>query len=179
MSAAAAERGGLLTGLAPVARRDARVLILGSMPGAASLAARQYYAHPANAFWSLMAAVLDCRLPETYSARIAMLHSHRVALWDVVHRCVRPGSLDASIDPRSVEPNDLAGFLARQTGIRSVFFNGGAAETLFRRHFGSSLDGRLPAACRRRLPSSSPAHASRRFAHKLADWRQIALALGA
>jgi G:T/U-mismatch repair DNA glycosylase len=76
-----------------------------------------------------------------------------------------------------VEANDLAGLLARQPGVHSVFFNGSAAQTLFRRHFGASLDDRLPAARRIRLPSSSPAHASLRFPQKLAAWRQIALAL--
>lgn len=167
----------LLTGLAPVARADARVLILGSMPGGASLAAGRYYAHPANAFWPLLGAVLGCELPEAYAARCALLREHRIALWDVVHRCQRAGSLDAAIERDSVEPNALPEFLAAHRDIRHLFFNGSAAETLFRRHVAPALVERSPALEYRRLPSSSPANASWSYARKLEAWRAVARAL--
>ena len=166
----------LLTGFAPVVRRDARVLLLGSMPGVASLGASRYYAHPANAFWPLMAAVLGVTLPQGYAARCAMLRRHRVALWDVVYRCARPGSLDAAIDATSVEANDLRGFLDMHRSISHVFFNGAAAEALFRKHVARELSDRH--RCYVRLPSSSPAHAAMNFADKLSAWRAISAALG-
>ena len=90
---------GLSQGLAPVWRADAELLILGSFPGQASLAARQYYAHPRNAFWPLMAALTgeSDLAQQPYAARLQRLLHHRIALWDVVDRCVRPGSLDSAI----------------------------------------------------------------------------------
>ena len=103
----------LLSGFPPVARRDARVLILGSMPSEASLAEGFYYAHPANAFWWLLAGALGRAVPEGVAARRRLLFEHRIALWDVVHRCRRRGSLDAAIERGSLRLNDFAGFLAR------------------------------------------------------------------
>lgn len=153
----------------PIATPDAHVLILGSMPGRASLAARQYYAHPRNTFWPIMGTLLgfDPALP--YPGRAARLAAAGVALWDVLNACTRPGSLDSAIDHDSADPNDLAAFFAAHTGIRRVFFNGSAAAALFRRHC------RLPpGAAATRLPSTSPAHAGRSLADKLAEWQVIA-----
>ncbi len=156
----------------PIASPDARVLILGSMPGRASLAAGQYYAHPRNAFWPIMGALLGLDPALPYPERAARLAAAGVALWDVLHACTRPGSLDAAIDRDSAEHNDLAAFFAAQPGIRHVFFNGAAAAALFRRH------GQLPAGTTgTRLPSTSPAHAGRSFADKLAAWQAVADAL--
>ncbi len=156
----------------PIASPDARVLILGSMPGRASLAAGQYYAHPRNAFWPIMGCLLDFDPALPYPERAARLAAAGVALWDVLHACTRTGSLDTAIDPASTEPNDFAALFAAQPGIRHVFFNGCAAAGLFRRHC------QLPpgAACTRR-PSTSPAHAARNFADKLAAWQVVADAL--
>ena len=157
-------------GFAPIAAADARVLVLGSMPGIASLAAGRYYAHPRNAFWPIIATL--CGAPEVPPPddRPALLHAHRIALWDVLRRCRRAGSLDAAIEPDSIEPNDFAGFFARHPALRLVLFNGAAAESLFRRHVlvqtpvaeGVSLV---------RLPSTSPANASWSYARKLDAWR--------
>ena len=161
----------------PVFHADARVLILGSMPGAASLAAAQYYAHPRNAFWPLMGRLFDAGPELSYEARLARLNAVGVALWDVIARCRRPGSLDSAIDRDSVEPNDFASLFATCTRIDHVFFNGTAAESAFRRHV------RLPAGMRplafTRLPSTSPAHAARDFATKLAAWQPVRDALAA
>jgi double-stranded uracil-DNA glycosylase len=162
-----------LQAFAPVAGPDARLLILGSMPGAASLGAQQYYAHPRNAFWPIMGAVLgfDPALP--YPARLAVLQAGGVALWDVLAACRRVGSLDAAIEADSIEPNDFAGFLARQPAIVRIAFNGGAAETLFRRHVLPQLDAPARQIERIRLPSTSPAHAGLRFDDKLAAWQCV------
>ncbi|MBP8925721.1 MAG: DNA-deoxyinosine glycosylase [Pseudomonadales bacterium] len=167
----------LLTGLAPIAGPSARILILGSMPGAASLAQQSYYAHPANAFWSLLGSVLGCEFPADQAARGRLLIRHRIALWDVVHRCRRSGSLDSAIERASVEPNDLPGLLRQYPLIEYVFFNGAAAETLYRRHLRARIDVIRPGLCCHRLPSSSPANASWTRARKLAAWQAIAVAL--
>ena len=156
----------------PVALRDAKVLILGSMPGVASLEAQRYYAHPRNAFWPIMAQILgfDAQLP--YGERLDALRRSGVALWDVLARCVREGSLDSDIEADSIEVNDFAGFLQRHPGVRAVFCNGGAAFQMFRRHVRPSLplDGcGLPV---RQMPSTSPANAGMRFEQKLDVWRE-------
>ena len=152
----------------PVVDARARVLVLGSMPGVASLDAHRYYAHPRNLFWPILGAIVgfDPALP--YDDRIARLGDAGIALWDVAGECVRPGSLDARIEAGSVVPNDIAGLLAAHPGITRVRFNGAAAETLFRRHVLPPLD-HVPDLLR--LPSTSPAHAAMGFEPKLAAWR--------
>lgn len=158
---------------APLARRDARVLILGSMPGAESLRRRQYYAHPRNQFWPIMGELVgaDPRLP--YAQRVVRLLEHRIAVWDVLKQCRRDGSLDSDIARDSEVANDLADFLERHASLRAVFFNGGKSETVF----GRQVRARLGAAARRlrcaRLPSTSPAHAGMSAAAKLRAWRRI------
>lgn len=161
----------------PIAAPDARILILGSMPGLASLAAGQYYAYPRNAFWPLMSRLLDMPPDLDYPARVAALSRAHIAVWDVLHSCRRRGSLDSAIEDDSLLPNDLAGFLADHPAVSHIFFNGAKAESCFRRHV------RLPEASRdiglTRLPSTSPAHAGRSFAEKLAAWQAVRAALDA
>ncbi|MBL3540384.1 DNA-deoxyinosine glycosylase [Aminivibrio sp.] len=159
-------------GFPPSSRPDAVVLILGSMPGEASLKAGQYYAHPRNAFWPIMEAVLDIRRDLPYGERLAALAERRVALWDVLASCVRPGSLDSSILGSTAVPNDLPGFFRRHALIRTVFFNGAKAEEAWKRWVVSSLaesDLRLV-----RLPSTSPAHAGMSLQQKTEAWRAVA-----
>jgi double-stranded uracil-DNA glycosylase len=167
----------LLTGLAPLAGADARILVLGSMPGAASLAAGSYYAHPANLFWPLLAELLAEDPPQAPAQRRAMLVRHRIALWDVVRQCARRGSLDAHIVAGSVVANDLGAFISGHPHIRDVFFNGAAAQRLFRRHLQATLDAQHPRLRYTRLPSSSPANAAIGRTQKLAAWRAVVEAL--
>lgn len=177
MSAAGPE----VRSFAPVWRDDARVLILGSMPGVASLTAAQYYAHPRNAFWTIMGELFDAGPALPYPARLDRLLDAGVALWDVIASCRRPGSLDSAIAADSVIANDLPGLIAASPRLDAVFFNGTAAETAFRRHFGSRLaDPALrPALKLQRLPSTSPAHAGRSLADKLAAWAAVRAAASA
>ncbi|MDQ7990045.1 MAG: DNA-deoxyinosine glycosylase [Candidatus Dactylopiibacterium sp.] len=156
---------------APLVAPGARVLILGSMPGQASLTAEAYYAHPQNRFWPIMGAVLgfDATLP--YALRCAALTRAGIALWDVLSECVRPGSLDAAIEAGSMRTNDIAGLLRAHPGITRILFNGTAAESIFRRHVASTLQG-CGSPGLQRLPSTSPAHASLGYAEKLARWRE-------
>lgn len=155
----------------PVARPDARVLILGSMPGKASLAAVQYYAHPRNSFWPIMLGLLGGEAELSYPQRLALLQENGVALWDVLATCTRESSLDSDIDEASIVANDLAAFLDLHAQVRQLFFNGAKAEQAFRRHVAPRLGARLDGLSRTRLPSTSPANASLRFEQKLAAWR--------
>ena len=165
-----------VTSFPPLVAPGATRLILGSMPGVASLAAGQYYAHPQNAFWRIMGAVarFDATLP--YEERVAALRKAGVALWDVLAACERSGSLDSAIARSSEQANDLAGLLSLHPQIKRIYFNGATAESTFRRHC-KALAARTD-LCFTRLPSTSPAHASLRFEEKCAVWRE-ALALAA
>lgn len=161
----------LLRAFPPVADDQASVLILGSMPGEASLKAAEYYAHPRNAFWPIMGVLVGAGPALPYAARLARLQAAGIALWDVIAACERPGSLDSRIAPDSVQANDFAAFFAAHRGIARVFFNGGMAEAAFRRHALPRLGGLSLQMIR--LPSTSPAHAARSFADKLAAWSAI------
>lgn len=149
----------------PVVDPNTHLLILGSLPGEASLAAGQYYANPRNAFWRLLETVLDAPLVTlAYEDRLARLQSHGVGLWDVVAEAERRGSLDTAILNPSA--NDLLTLVETLPALQAVAFNGGTSAKL-----GSRL--LVPVANRMALialPSSSPAHAARSFAEKAEAW---------
>lgn len=172
--AAGGSAGARLCGFPPLTGVAPRVLVLGSMPGAASLARTEYYGHPRNAFWPIMGVLFGAGPELPYAERTARLTAAGVALWDVLAACRRRGSLDSAIEPASIEVNDIAGLLAAQPGIVHVCCNGTAAATLYRRHVLARLPRTLPWT---RLPSTSPAHAERSFADKLAAWRMLAALL--
>jgi TDG/mug DNA glycosylase family protein len=158
-------------GFPPVTDPDARVLILGSMPGEASLRAGQYYANERNAFWRIMGDLIGAGPALPYEQRLDKLKSAGIALWDVIAACERYGSLDSDIVNSSVCANDFSAFFAAHRSIRRVFFNGGAAESTFRRQVLPGLAGMSLQL--QRLPSTSPAHAARGYAEKLAAWSAI------
>ena len=156
----------------PIESPGSTVLILGSMPGKASLQAGQYYGHPRNAFWPIMGELLGAAPSLPYEARIKLLQSAGIALWDVLASCVRDGSLDASIVESSVSANDFNAFFLSHPAITDVFFNGATAEKYFQKYVRHLLEP--PNALRfQRLPSSSPAHASKTYLQKLAAWEAI------
>ncbi|MBM4062446.1 MAG: DNA-deoxyinosine glycosylase [Planctomycetes bacterium] len=159
----------------PIAAPRARVLIVGSMPGEASLRAGRYYAHPHNAFWPVVGAFCGFAPDLPYAARTARLRAAGIALWDVLQSCERDGSLDASIVAASERPNDFAGFLAAQPRIRAVLCNGGKAFAAFRRAVLPGLGARATDLEVLRLPSTSPAHASRSRAAKQRLWHAALL----
>lgn len=142
------------------------------MPGQASLDAGRYYAHPRNAFWPIMGELFGARPELEYDRRIAVLCEARVAVWDVLGSCTRPGSLDSAIERESMVANDFAGFLAAHPGVTRVFFNGAKAAELFESLVVPTLG--TVSSQRQRLPSTSPAHAGMSFAGKLAAWRVVA-----
>lgn len=156
----------------PVVGRSPRIIILGSMPGVASLDAVQYYAHPRNAFWPIMGALFGFDHEVEYAARIDAISRLPIILWDSLRSCRRPGSLDSNIDDESARANDFENLLARCPQVRAIFFNGATSEKYFRRLALPTLPaaGDLELV---RLPSTSPANAGMSFDSKLAAWRQI------
>ncbi len=156
---------------APIADISATRLILGSMPGVASLRAGQYYAHPRNLFWGILGELLGLDPGLPYAGRVDVLAAAGIALWDVLKSCTRAGSLDSAIKKDTIVPNDFATFFARHPLVRRVYFNGSMAEQCYRRR----VLPLLPAWPLEylRLPSTSPAHAALSYGEKLAAWRVV------
>ena len=148
------------------------MLVCGSLPGQTSLAMRQYYAQPCNAFWKITGELFGFDPALDYAARTAALVAGRVALWDVCAAAVRRGSLDTGIRRDTVVPNDFEPFLLAHPRIRRICFNGGTAIELFERLVLPTLPAPMQTLPRIRLPSTSPAHAGMRYADKLARWRE-------
>ena len=158
---------GIKVGLARIARADARLFILGSLPGDASLAAARYYAHPTNQFWRLLGAAIGEDLPSmSYGRRLERLAERQIGLWDVIASASRPGSLDQSI--RLADHNPLEQLLDDFPDIRAVAFNGQAAAAVGRRLLGASETLRLID-----LPSSSAAN-TRPWMEKALQWTELA-----
>lgn len=160
----------LLTGLPPVADGRTRLLVLGSFPGARSLAEQQYYAHPRNHFWPILSALWEIDLRAlSYEARLQTLRDRGLGLWDVHAACRRAGSLDSAIE--AAEPNDLGALVRQSPGLRGIAHNG--AESARAMRLNASFG--VPVW---RLPSTSPANASWSFERKLAAWREALLSTG-
>ncbi|MBU1109171.1 MAG: DNA-deoxyinosine glycosylase [Candidatus Riflebacteria bacterium] len=157
---------------APVVTTDARVLVLGSMPGEVSLRMQQYYAHSHNLFWKFIFVCAAADFSTDYQRRIEVLGSLHVALWDVLQQCQREGSLDSSIDKASEQPNDIAGLLEKLPHVVKICFNGQKAFLSFKKHVLKNL----PKLAQRYqlviLPSTSPANASIDYQTKFTRWRQ-------
>jgi len=162
----------MLTGFLPIIAPRSRVLILGSMPGVESLRRQQYYAHPRNTFWMIMGELVGAYPEIDYTERIAFLRQGRISLWDVLDRCVRPGSLDGDIERVSETVNPLAEFCLERPGLRALAFNGRKARETFQRHFFKKDPAFWQDFQLIDLPSTSPAYASLRPAAKLEIWRQ-------
>ncbi len=158
-------------GFPPAATTDAKLLILGSLPGQRSLEAQQYYAQPRNAFWTLMGSLFGFDADACYADRLESLNAHGVALWDVCASAYRRGSLDQRIEPSSVRANDFELFFEVHPDIALICFNGAKAASLYRRLVLPRLSVRAAAIASHRLPSTSPAHATLTFAHKQEKWR--------
>ena len=160
-----------IASFAPVIGRNPRILILGSMPGVASLEAVQYYAHPRNAFWPIMGELFDFDANTDYPGRIARIAERPLILWDTLQSCVRPGSLDSAIERNSVRANDIPGLLRDHPGIRAIAFNGASSAQYFRRLVLADLDSASVELLQ--LPSTSPANAGMSYSRKRDAWRQV------
>lgn len=155
-------------GFPPIASIDARLFVLGSLPGDASLAARRYYAHPTNQFWRLLGAAIDEDLTDlAYEQRLERLSKRQIGLWDVIQSASRRGSLDQSI--REAQHNRIEHLLHDFPNLRAIAFNGSTAAAVGRRLIGD-VSPRLTLLD---LPSSSAAN-TRSFAEKVAAWSQLA-----
>ena len=155
-------------GLPPIARPDARLFVLGSLPGDASLAAQRYYAHPTNQFWRLLGIAIGVDLqPLPYEQRLEALAAHRIGLWDVVASATRSGSLDQAI--RLAEHNRIEQLLHDFPELRAIAFNGSTAAAIGRKLIGDPP----PNASLIDLPSSSAAN-TRRFEDKVREWSRLA-----
>ena len=161
----APETESMCSSFPPVTAPACRVLVLGSMPGVASLRAQQYYAHPRNAFWPIVYALWgQAKTDALYKDRLAFALAHHIALWDVAQTCQRHGSSDASI--RNVQANDFNTLFADSPRIHTILFNGRKAQEMFEKLALDTAGGRT----RVTLPSTSPAH-TLPFNDKLAAWR--------
>ena len=157
--------------------KNAQLLILGSMPGVASLNATQYYAHPRNAFWPIMHALFGINSNDNYETRLQALNQQHIGLWDVLKSCEREGSLDSRIKIASETPNDLLTLIEQTPSLNAIAFNGGKAYKSFQRHF---LKQHAPAFAHLQLfqlPSSSPAMASLSLEKKIRAWECLTTAL--
>lgn len=164
--------------LAPVITPSVRVLVLGSMPGTASLRRAEYYAHPRNLFWDFIEELFGIARSQPYAQRLEALNRQGVGLWDVAAHCRRQGSLDAAIERDSVVPNDFATLYARLPDLRAICFNGRAAADLYVRKVLPGLDEKRQAIHRISLPSTSPANAAIPAPEKLGHWREALTAYG-
>lgn len=157
----------------PLEPKLCRLLILGSMPGKASLQVQCYYAHPRNAFWPIMAKLLNFDPTLPYAARVEQLKNKGIGLWDVMQSCIRPSSLDADILESSIQTNDFPRWFQQHPDTAAIFCNGGKAYTSYRRHvlpLLSSSAQRLPLV---QLPSTSPAYAFLSLAEKTQQWKRL------
>lgn len=157
----------------PILGPRPRILVLGSLPGVASLRAGQYYAHPRNQFWPIMGALVGAGPELDYALRLERLKAAGIALWDVLGACRRQGSLDQRIDRNSREPNPLRALCDRHPGLRHCLLNGSTAGSIFAR-LPAAMSPGLPHTV---LPSTSPAHARLRLPDKLERWRAALLPL--
>ena len=145
------------------------VLILGTMPSVLSLKTQEYYGNPRNAFWWVMSELFNFDISQPYSKRVELLLESRVAVWDVIASCYRPGSLDSKIDQSTVTPNSLSLLLVQYPSIRLIAFNGQAAEKLFKKF----IDDTDWQGDKITLPSTSPANAALKKEDKLSKWLAI------
>ncbi|MGA8204105.1 MAG: DNA-deoxyinosine glycosylase [Woeseiaceae bacterium] len=155
-------------GFAPIARRDARILVLGSLPSRRSLQVGEYYAHSRNAFWPIIAELTG--VSGAYAERCAALTGRRIALWDVLESSERPGSMDAAIRRDTARANDFDAFFAEHPHIERICFNGRTAARLFKELVEPSTG--TSGAESIVLPSTSPAYAALPFEDKLGRWRE-------
>ncbi|WHH60297.1 DNA-deoxyinosine glycosylase [Petroclostridium sp. X23] len=151
----------------PIVDKNAKVLILGSMPGKESLKMQQYYAYRRNHFWEIICSIFDESVNDDYKQKIIFLKEHGLALWDVINSCEREGSLDANI--RNEEINDFTLFLKQYPNIKHVCFNGAKAESSFKKYIGFN---RFNGIKFYRLPSTSPAN-TQHYDQKIAAWKII------
>lgn len=162
----------LKTAFPPIVDKKAKLLILGSMPGESALAAGQYYAFERNAFWPVMGELVGASFDLPYRQRLKKVQQHGIALWNVIAKCERKGSLDSAINKATLVVNDFSAFLDQWPGIERIFFNGKYVQQLFKSHVLKTQRVRKDIEMVV-LPCTSPAHARCSFEEKLLEWRKM------
>ncbi|KNY26846.1 DNA-deoxyinosine glycosylase [Pseudobacteroides cellulosolvens] len=152
----------------PIINENCKILILGTMPGVQSLRKQEYYGNKQNAFWRIIYSLFDKELAIDYNEKKKFLLEHHIALWDVLEACDREGSLDSDI--KNPKANDFVSLFNDYPRIKSIYFNGSPAETLFKRYVKAKFEkGDLKY---RRLPSTSPAYTAA-FLEKFDKWKIV------
>ncbi|MFC4739884.1 DNA-deoxyinosine glycosylase [Flavobacterium ponti] len=154
----------------PISNKNSKVLILGTMPGIASLELNQYYGHPRNAFWKLLFSILDEPFSLDYEVRKQIAIKNNIAIWDVLQACVREGSLDSNI--KHEIPNDFELFFKEHPNIELIVFNGQKAAQFFKKYV-NLADGYKQVT----VPSTSPANAGISWEQKLKEWKVVSCKL--
>ena len=162
-----------IVGFAPIAAPDARVLILGSLPSVKSIQKHEYYGNPQNTFWRVMGELFGAGPEFAYADRSEKLQCHGIAVWDVLHSSIRPGSMDAAIDLASAAPNDFQMFYDEHPLLELLCFNGKKAAELYQRLVAPQGISTINAVEFRTMPSTSPAYASIKFDEKVRRWSAI------
>lgn len=150
----------------PISTADAKILILGTMPGTKSLEMNQYYGHNQNNFWKFMFTIFNEDFSNDYETKKALLTKNKIAVWDVLQYCERIGSLDSAI--KNEIANDFEAFLKQHSNIKTILFNGQKAAAFFKKYVHLDKTYQLLT-----LPSTSPANASKSFQSKLDEWSII------
>lgn len=151
----------------PIIDENSKIIILGSIPSVKSLKNNEYYGNPRNQFWKLIYSIFNEEMENEYSKRIDYILRHKIALWDVISNCFRPGSLDTSI--RNASINDFETLFKEHPNIKYIFFNGAKAENLFMKNIDrKQIEDKLLF----KLPSSSPARAIP-LQEKIKYWKKL------
>lgn len=158
----------IIEGLDPIINYNAKLLILGSMPGTESLRKNEYYANSRNQFWKVIYSIFDTEFETSYIARISFLKDRQIALWDVIKSCEREGSSDSKIS--NIHTNDLAALLTNYPKVRNLCFNGQKAFNVFKKEVELNTSFEVTM---RVLPSTSPANARMSFEAKIREWAII------
>jgi len=163
----------MLSGFDALVSPNVKILILGSMPSKTSLDKTQYYAHPQNSFWFIMESLFSNDTKLNYLQCVKLLEENNIAVWDVLKKCVRLGSLDSAIEKNSMVANDFNAFFEHYPDIQTVFFNGAKSETEYTRQVIPTLSPQFVHLESYRLPSTSPAMATLKPTEKLQQWSII------
>ena len=167
------EKTNSISGFTAIANKNAKILILGSMPSDVSLQEQEYYAHQRNAFWPIMFSLCNESSERSdYWQRKKMLIENKIAVWDVLQSCYRKGSLDTAIKMNSIKVNDFHLFFTKHTGITKVCFNGAKAESVYAKYVLPVIKEQFGYLQYVRLPSTSPAHAAMTLEQKIEAWKK-------
>ncbi len=150
----------------PIANSDAKILILGTMPGKTSLEINEYYGYKYNVFWKILFIIFNKKYSEDYKIKKNLIKINKIALWDSLKYCVRKGSLDSNI--RNEKANNFKDFFTQHPDIKHIIFNGKASFSYYKKYIGLSNNFEYYS-----LPSTSPANARKNFEEKLKEWRII------